>query len=66
MMHVPGLIKYWFRNSKGVGGGYTHTDKRRVDFKSLLILFQNEESRMKVHEGTGVCLLRKITRTCKI
>jgi hypothetical protein len=49
--------KDWFSHSKDNKGGYpyrhteTHICRQKGDFISLLLLFQNKESRLKIDDG---------------
>jgi hypothetical protein len=44
------LNKDWFRHSK-VDRGNSQTHRQPGDFISLLLFFQNKESRLKMFEG---------------
>jgi hypothetical protein len=45
IIYVTRFDKYWFRHSKVAGGGYTY--REQGDLISLLLLFKNEECRLK-------------------
>jgi hypothetical protein len=56
VIYVPSFIKIGSGIQKLIGGIHRHTHRQQGDLISLLLFFQNKESRLKNPSHQSVCL----------